>query len=71
MSQPFRKSDNMLTVKQIWKELGQSISIRKIYYLIDSGELSPAYRFAGSRGTCVDRDAVLRYKARCQIDVGL
>jgi len=70
MPSPFRKEEDTMTVREIWKELDCKISIRKIYYLIESGELKPAYRFAGSRGTCVARDAVVAYKSRCFIDVG-
>jgi len=72
MQQSFRREDT-LTVKQIWKELDRKISIRKIYYLIESGEFGEGnvYRFAGSRGTCVMKDAVLAYKDGCRLDVGV
>ena len=71
MQQPYRTEEPLLTVKQIWKELDKKISLRQIYNLIERGALSPAYRFSGSRGTCVPRDAVLRYKSRCVLDVGV
>jgi hypothetical protein len=67
---PFRKDDTM-SVKEIWKELERKVSIRKIYYLIEHGELAPAFRFAGKRGTCVVKEAVIAYKERCVIDVGV
>ena len=68
--QQLLKREEMLTVKQIWKELNKTISIRQIYNLIERGDLSPAYRFAGSRGTCVPRTAVAAYKRRCVVEVG-
>lgn len=72
MQQSFRKEVNLLSVKQIWTELDKKISIRQIYNLIDRGAFGEGsvYRLAGSRGTCVMREAVLRYKNRCLVDVG-
>ena len=70
MPQPF-KTEDYLTVKEIWKLLERRISIRKIYKLIEDGELKPAYRFAGKRGTCVHRDVVMQYKNHCVIEVGV
>lgn len=68
-----QKKEEMLTVKQIWKELDRKISLRQIYNLIDRGEFGAGsvYRLAGSRGTCVIRSAVLDYKKRCVVEVGL
>lgn len=70
--QPLRKEDTF-TVKQIWKELDRKISIRKIYYLIESGAFGDGnvFRFAGTRGTCVVKSAVLDYKERCRVEVGI
>lgn len=70
MTQPFKREDTF-TVKDIWKELDRKVSIRKIYYLIETGELAPAFRFAGCRGTCVPKEAVAAYKSRCLIEVGV
>ena len=72
MQQPFRREDT-LTVKQIWKELDRKVSIRKIYYLIESGQFGEGtvYRFAGSRGTCVIKSAVLAYKEACRVEAGV
>jgi len=72
MQQPFRREDT-LTVKQIWKELDRKVSIRKIYYLIESGQFGEGtvYRFAGSRGTCVTKAAVQAYKDACRVEAGV
>jgi hypothetical protein len=70
MQQP-AKEDDLLTVKQIWEELGKKISLRQVYLLIERGDLTPAFRFAGSRGTCVPKDVVLTYKNRCLLDIGI
>ena len=64
------KQGDLLTVRDIWQELDRKISIRKIYLLIEEGKLAPAFRLAGSRGTCVHRDVVTAYKSLTQIDVG-
>lgn len=69
MPQPFKREDT-LTVKQIWKELDRKVSIRQIYNLIERGILTPAYRFAGSRGTCVPKEVVEEYKKSCRLEVG-
>lgn len=64
------KKEEMLTVKEIWLELDQKISLRQIYNLIERGDLAPAFRFAGRYGTCVPKQAVLHYKNRCLLDIG-
>lgn len=61
---PELMNKEMFTVRQIWDEFDHKISLRQIYCLIESGALSPAYRFSGSRGTCVPCDAVREYKRR-------
>lgn len=71
MSAPFRREEDTMTVKQIWEELDKKVSVRKIYLLIESGDLSPAFRFAGKRGTCVPKPVVLEYKKRCVIDASI
>lgn len=60
--------EETFTVKEIWEALDRKISLRQIYNLIERGDLSPAFRFAGSRGTCVPKDAVWSYKNRCLVD---
>lgn len=70
MQQPSKKEE-MLTVKEIWEEFDRKISLRQIYNLIERGDLKPVFRFAGIRGTCVPKDAVLNYKNSCLIDAGL
>jgi hypothetical protein len=72
MSSPFRQEEDTLTVKQIFSELDHKVSIRKIYLLIESGAFGDGnvFRFAGSRGTCVRRPAVLAYKESCRLEVG-
>jgi hypothetical protein len=71
MTTPFRQEDTF-TVKQIFKELDRKVSIRKIYLLIEKGEFGAGnvYRFAGKRGTCVVKEAVLAYKESCRLEVG-
>lgn len=63
-----QEQETMLTVKQIWEVLGKTVSIRQIYILIERGDLKPVYRFAGNRGTCVPREAVMDYKNNCRVD---
>ncbi|HBG07684.1 MAG: hypothetical protein A2075_09175 [Geobacteraceae bacterium GWC2_58_44] len=63
------KKEELLTVKEIWQELDQKISLRQIYNLIERGDLAPAFRFAGIRGTCVPKQAVIIYKNRCLVDI--
>jgi hypothetical protein len=64
------RTEETFTVKEIWVELDYKISLRQVYNLIERGELAPAYRYAGSRGTCVPKQAVRDYKERCLVDVG-
>ena len=65
------KKEEMLTVKEIWEELDQKISLRQIYNLIERGDLTPAFRFAGRCGTCVPKQVVLNYKNRCLLGIGI
>ena len=67
MQQPVKKEETF-TVKEIWEELDRKISLRQIYNLIERGDLAPAFRFAGCRGTCVPKIAVWDYKGRCLVD---
>jgi hypothetical protein len=71
MPQPFRREETY-TVKEIWKELDRKVSISHIYNLIDRGAFGAGnvYRFAGARGTCVVKEAVLKYKENCRLEVG-
>jgi len=71
MPPPFR-TEETYTVREIWKELDRKISIRQIYRLIECGEFGAGnvYRFAGTRGTCVVKEAVQAYKENCRQEVG-
>jgi predicted metal-binding protein len=71
MPQPFRQEETY-TVKEIWKELDRKVSMSHIYNLIERGAFGPGnvYRFAGSRGTCVVKEAVRAYKENCRMEVG-
>lgn len=64
------EKEETYTVKEIWEAFDRKVSLRQIYNLIERGDLTPAYRFAGNRGTCVPKRAVSEYKSRCLIDPG-
>jgi len=70
-AQVYKRRD-LLSVSQICDEIpgmsGGPCSRQHVYNLIDSGELSPVFRFGRRRGLCVSKDAVREYVLNCRFD---
>jgi len=69
------KRQEMITVGEITRLIpganGGPCSRQHVYNLIDSGELTPAFRFGKKRGICVPRQVVEAYQRGCLIEVGV